>query len=110
MDESSATGELARRETSCVRRWGLRLGPMLAGGYRSHVRDRVTAGGHPVVLKLTRTIDEANLEARALTVWRDTGAAVRLYLIYLTRLPFGRLPATAPQSYKQLSIRYLLCL
>jgi streptomycin 6-kinase len=77
MDEPS-TGGLAHREAAVVRRWGLRLGPPLAGGYRSHVRDCVTAGGTAVVLKLTKTIDEAWLESRALAGWQGTGATVRL--------------------------------
>ena len=77
MAEPPTTG-LAHREAEVARRWGLRLGSRLAGGHRSHVRDCVTAGGTSVVLKLTRTIDEAGLEARALAGWQETGAAVRL--------------------------------
>lgn len=65
------------REAACARRWGLRLGPALAGGYRSHVRDCVTTSGLPAVLKLTVTADEAWLESAALTCWRNTGAVVR---------------------------------
>src|SRR5207248_470458 len=66
------------RLAACERRWGLRCGTTLAGGFRSHVVACTMPNGDDAVLKLTVTPDEAGLEARALELWRDTGAVVHL--------------------------------
>jgi len=70
--------ELDRRRAACVRRWRLRLGQALAGGYRSYVCECTAGARAEAVLKLTVTAEEALLEARALERWRETRAAVRL--------------------------------
>ena len=66
------------RLAECADRWGLTLGAVASGGYRSLVRRCATSDGSDAVLKLTVTLDEAVLEARALESWADTGVAVRL--------------------------------
>jgi streptomycin 6-kinase len=71
-------GDVEARLTACAREWRLRLGAALAGGHRSSVVECWTPAGVEAVVKLTPTWREAELEARALTAWRDTGAAVRL--------------------------------
>jgi streptomycin 6-kinase len=70
--------DLDERKATCLRRWGLRRPAALEGGFRSHLCECLSAGGEAVVLKLTVTLEEAALEARALELWRGTGAAVRL--------------------------------
>jgi streptomycin 6-kinase len=70
--------DLERRRAACVRRWDLRLGQVLSGGYRSSVCECTIGAGADAVLKLTVTAEEASFEARALECWRGTGAAVRL--------------------------------
>jgi streptomycin 6-kinase len=66
------------RTAACERRWRLKCGPHLEGGYRSHVFECTTADGAEAVLRLTVTTAEAEAEAAALMAWRATGAAVQL--------------------------------
>lgn len=66
------------RTAAGVRRWNLRLGPALTGGFRSQVRACTTSSGTAAVLKVPTTVEEAELEAAALSLWHETGATVRL--------------------------------
>lgn len=70
--------DLNRRLSDCATRWKLIVGPPLAGGFRSHIRECTTLGGGEAVLKLTVTVDEAELEAKALDLWCETGIVARL--------------------------------
>jgi streptomycin 6-kinase len=67
-----------RRLRACVRRWHLRVGDQLAGGFRSEVVSCAAADGTQVVVKLVVTREEMRAEAAALTAWACTGAAARL--------------------------------
>ena len=66
------------RLRACADRWGLAVGEQLTGGFRSAVFAGVTAAAQEVVLKLTPTVEEAALEARALQAWSGTGVSVIL--------------------------------
>jgi streptomycin 6-kinase len=70
--------DLECRRSACAKGWQLILGAGLAGGYRSHIWECTTARGVGAVLKLTVTVEEAELEARALQRWLGTGATVEL--------------------------------
>jgi streptomycin 6-kinase len=70
--------DVASRLSACKRRWHLDGGHRLNGGFRSDVFGCTTAGGAQVVVKLTTTQEEAQVEAAALAVWKHTGAAVGL--------------------------------
>jgi streptomycin 6-kinase len=70
--------DASSRKAAAERRWQLKCGPPLEGGYRSHVLECTTHGGVEAVLKLTVTMEEAEAEAAALMAWRSTGAAVQL--------------------------------
>jgi hypothetical protein len=70
--------DVASRLEACQRRWGLKRGSRLGGGFRSEVFPCSAAGGEQVVVKLAPTPGEARLEAAALALWAHTGAAVVL--------------------------------
>jgi streptomycin 6-kinase len=70
--------DIASRLGACKRRWDLKGGRRLGGGFRCEVFACSAAGGEQVVVKLTPTPGEARLEAAALTWWAHTEAAVRL--------------------------------
>jgi streptomycin 6-kinase len=66
------------RLATCRRRWSLRLGERLAGGFRSDVYTVVRADGTDAVLKLCATLEEAHAEVAALKAWTGSGASVAL--------------------------------
>jgi hypothetical protein len=70
--------DVASRLEACKRRWGLKGGSRLGGGFRREVFACSAAGGEQVVVKLAPTPGEARLEAAALALWAHTGAAVLL--------------------------------
>jgi streptomycin 6-kinase len=70
--------DIASRLGACRRRWDLKGGSRLGGGFRSDVFACSAADGEQVVVKLTATPEEARLEAAALASWARTGAAARL--------------------------------
>jgi streptomycin 6-kinase len=72
------TQDLDSRQAACAKKWKLSLGAAPSGGFRSCVRECTVDGRAEVVLKVTVTLDEAVLEARALQLWEPTAAAVRL--------------------------------
>jgi hypothetical protein len=57
--------DLALRQAACVRRWSLRLGPVLAGGHRSYVRECTTVRGIQAVLKRHRKPARASTARRS---------------------------------------------
>ncbi len=70
--------DIASRLEVCKRRWDLKGGRRLGGGFRRDVFACSAAGGEQVVVKLTATPEEARLEAAALASWAQTEAVVRL--------------------------------
>ncbi len=66
------------RLAACRRRWSLRLGERLAGGFRSDVYTAVRPDGKDAVLKLCATLAEAHAEVAALQAWTGSGASVAL--------------------------------
>jgi streptomycin 6-kinase len=70
--------DITSRLGACKRRWDLKGGSRLGGGFRCEVFACSAAGGEQVVVKLTPTAEEARLEAAALAWWAHTQAAVRL--------------------------------
>jgi len=61
--------DFASRLSDCLRTWHLQVGRRLDGGFRSEVVACTTTNGEEVVVKLTRTAEEARAEAAALTAW-----------------------------------------
>ena len=70
--------DLSARVSFSLDHWHLQDVNRLAGGFRSDVFSSMTSTGEEVVLKLTVTTEEAQVEAAALAEWNDTGATVRL--------------------------------
>ena len=68
----------ATRLATCRRRWSLRLGERLGGGFRSCVYTAVRPDGTGAVLKLCATLAEAQAEVAALQAWAGSGASVAL--------------------------------
>jgi streptomycin 6-kinase len=74
----NAAMDLSSRISFSLSHWHLRDVNRLAGGFRSDVFASTTDTDEEVVLKLTVTTEETEIEAAALRAWSDTGAAVRL--------------------------------
>jgi hypothetical protein len=70
--------DIASRLGARQRRWDLKGGSRLGGGFCSAVFACSAAGGEQVVVKLTAMPEEARLEAAALASWAHAEAAVRL--------------------------------
>ncbi len=68
----------ATRVERSGRRWSLRLGERLAGGFRSEVYAAVRPDGTDAVLKLCAAVADAHAEVAALQAWTGSGASVAL--------------------------------
>lgn len=69
---------IAVRLGQAEKKWQLKIGRQLGGGFRSEVFDCTTSDNNPVVLKLMPTPEQAEAEEVALKSWANTDLAVKL--------------------------------
>jgi streptomycin 6-kinase len=106
--------------TNAARYWKLTLGERLAGGTRSAVYAATDRLGRDLVVKVPQSradaVEARAAEAAALTVWRDTGAAVLLvdatpHALLLVRARPGtnasRTPRLAPDGLVEIAAELL---